>query len=271
MLKLGISTYALPWSFGIPGVTDAPAVLSPLDLLDLARRYHLRIVQFGDNVPYALLAQNASLIRDRAVDAGVQLELATTGTRAEQVQPYIELCGAIGAKRIRTLVTTTEFDEAVRQLQDVTPLLAASQVHLMIENHGLHPMIWLVDLVRSLGSSMVSLCVDTANSLEVPETFHDIASVSKPYCTSGHLKDYNIRRSSDKMSVIVTGAPLGDGMLDIMSVIRFFGDADVSFILEQWVPWALTLERTRENERQRLVQSITFLSQHCNAWFGTLI
>ena len=271
MLKLGISTYALPWSFGIPGVTDAPAVLSPLDLLDLARRYHLRIVQFGDNVPYAWLEQNAPLIRRRAVDAGVQLELAATGTRAEQMEPYIELCGAIGASRIRTLVTTTELDDALRQLREVTPLLEARQVHLMIENHGLHPMVWLVDLVRALGNSMVSLCVDTANSLEVPETFHDIASVSKPYCTSVHLKDYKIQRSSDKMSVIVTGAALGDGLLDTMSVIRFFGNRDVSFILEQWVPWTLTLERTRENERQRLVQSITYLSQHCNAWFGTLV
>ncbi len=271
MLKLGISTYALPWNFGIPGVTNEPAALSPLDLLDLADRYHFQIVQFGDNIPYIILEQNATLIHQKAADAGLQLELATVGTHVTQIQPYIELCEAIGAERIRTLVTTTQLDEALSQLREVMPLLESRQVHIMIENHGLHSIRWLTDLVKSLGSSRVSLCVDTVNSLEIPETFDYIAGIAKPYCTSVHLKDYNIRRSSDKMSVIVTGAALGDGVLDIRSIIQHFQHGNVSFILEQWVPWTFTLERTRKCEWQGLLQSITFLSQHYNAWFGTLV
>ncbi len=271
MLKLGISTYALPWNFGIPGVTQEPPALNALDLLDLAQRYHLQIAHFGDNVPYAFLEQNAPLIRQMATDRGIQLEVATTGTRLDQIQPYIELCGALGADRIRTLATTPELDETLRQIQGVAPLLESSEVHLMIENHGLHPVHLLVELVKAVASSRVSLCVDTVNSLEIPETLDYIAEMARPYCTSVHLKDYNIKRSSDKMSVIVTGTALGDGVLDIKSVVRHFEDRSVSFILEQWVPFALTLERTRESEWKRLEQSITFLSRHYSAWFGTLI
>jgi hypothetical protein len=73
-LKLGISTYSFPWSFGIDGAAQKPMI--PIEVLQVAIDNDIKHLQFGDNLPLHHLSKNEIAdLASLAKEAGVKLEV----------------------------------------------------------------------------------------------------------------------------------------------------------------------------------------------------
>ena len=116
-------------------------------------------------------------------------------------------------------------------------------------------------MIEAIDSPNVGICLDTVNSfgcLEGPA--HVVANLA-PFVSSLHVKDFTIRRAGHMMGFDVTGAPAGQGMLDIpwlLGELRAAG-RNPNAILELWPPPESTVAATVEKEREWARESIRYL------------
>jgi hypothetical protein len=81
-----------------------------------------------------------------------------------------------------------------------------------------------------------------------------------PFVVNLHIKDFVIERVPEMMGFSVRGAPAGSGMLEIASLLaQMPSEKSISAILEQWPPFAGSVEATIETERIWAEQGIRYL------------
>ena len=262
-MKLGLSTYTLTWSVGVPGYARPQQALTAEALVKLARSHGLNLLQIADNLPLHLRTEDELLRLKRTADEhGVELEVGTRGTEPELLLRYLAIAGTLGSAIVRTIVTTPDLAAAESQIREVLPAYEAADVVLAVENHGLHTTGQLVQLFQNLNHAHVGCCLDTVNSfgaLEAPE--HVIRALS-PYLVNLHIKDFDIRRVDHMMGFEILGTPAGAGRLDIpqlKAIIAANGKAGVNAILELWTPYANSVEDTIAVERDWMERSIAYL------------
>ncbi|MBM7564205.1 sugar phosphate isomerase/epimerase family protein [Paenibacillus sacheonensis] len=262
-MKLGLSTYTLTWSVGVPGYERPLQPLSAVALVLLTRSRGLELLQIADNLP--LHAMNDEELRElkRTADGqGVELEVGTRGTDPHLLLRYLAIAELLGSSLVRTLITTSDLAAAEAQIREALPAFEAANVMLAIENHGLHTTGQLVQLFQNLNHAHVGCCMDTVNSfgaLEAPDTV--IAALS-PYLVNLHIKDFDIRRVDHMMGFTILGTPAGAGRLDIprlKAVIEANGKAGVNAILELWTPYEGSVEETIATETRWMEESIAYL------------
>ncbi|QHW33726.1 TIM barrel protein [Paenibacillus rhizovicinus] len=262
-MKLGLSTYTLTWSVGVPGYEPPPQPLTAEALVKLTRGYGLGLLQIADNLPLHAMSDGELLALKRVADEhGVELEVGTRGSEPELLLRYLGIAGMLGSSIVRTIVTTPDLAAAEAQIREVLPAFEAANVMLAIENHGLHTTGQLVQLFQNLRHGHVGCCLDTVNSfgaLEAPD--HVIRALS-PYLVNLHIKDFDIKRVDHMMGFTILGTPAGAGRLDIQGlkeIIEANGKAGVNAILELWTPYAKSVRDTIATERDWLEQSIAYL------------
>lgn len=262
-MKLGLSTYTLTWSVGVPGYEAPLQPLSAEALVRLTRGRGLGLLQIADNLPLHLMPDEELRALKQAPDEhGVELEVGTRGTEPELLLRYLAIAGMLGSSLVRTLVTSSELASAEAQIREVLPAFEAANVMLAIENHGLHTTGQLVQLFQNLRHGHVGCCLDTVNSfgaLEAPD--HVIRALS-PYLVNLHIKDFDIQRVDHMMGFTILGTPAGAGRLDIpqlKAIIEANGKTGVNAILELWTPYANSVEDTIATERAWMEESIAYL------------
>ena len=267
MNPLGLGTYALAWSIGVPG--HAPA--APLDafaFLGLAHEWGLKRVQIADNLPlHQLPLADQERLLALAYDLDIAVEVGTRGIQPHHLRGYLALARAFRSPILRVVVDTAEHQPDVPEILDILrPLLpefTAANVVLAIENHDRFKAQTLADLITALDSPYVGICLDTVNSfgsLEGPQVVLDTLG---RFVVNLHVKDFRIRRVEHHMGFVLEGTPAGAGMLDLPWLLRQLPQRPFSAILELWPAPEATLEATIAKERDWAVQSVHTLRQ----WF----
>jgi sugar phosphate isomerase/epimerase len=118
----------------------------------------------------------------------------------------------------------------------VLPQYEAAGVKLGIENHDFYPASWIRRLVEECGSPFVGVCVDTVNNLGQGEGEGEVMSVLAPLAVNFHCKDYRISRKSTMLGFDVSGAPAGEGMLNLPRAASLLPDG-ITWTIESWLPW----------------------------------
>ncbi|MBO7744574.1 TIM barrel protein [Paenibacillus sp. MWE-103] len=262
-MKLGLSTYTLTWSVGVPGYDPPLRPLTAEALVGLTRESGLGLLQIADNLPLHAMTDEALLRLKQTADAHrVELEVGTRGTDPELLLRYLGIAGLLGSSLVRTLATTPDLAAAEAQIRQVLPDFEAAGVTLAIENHGLHTTGQLVQLFQNLRSARVGCCLDTVNSfgaLEAPD--HVIRALS-PYLVNLHVKDFEIKRADHMMGFSILGTAAGAGRLDIpglKAIAGASGKPGVHAILELWTPYAGSVEETIAVERRWMEESLAYL------------
>jgi sugar phosphate isomerase/epimerase len=82
-----------------------------------------------------------------------------------------------------------------------------------------------------------------------------------------HIKDFTVRRTSNKIGFLVEGAPAGAGDLDLPGMVRRLRalPRSVSLILEQWPPFVRDISATVANEDEWARRSIECLRKTIGA------
>lgn len=269
-MNIGVSSYTFPWSIGIPGHATPAAPLTSLDLLEAACDLGVPRLQIADNLPVdELPEEERNRLFAAARERGVEIELGMRGTDPTEIRRFISLSKSCFARVLRTVPTArvapgdTEgrrvvVGEVIDSLRTVLPELEESGIVLCVENYEELPVAALRDVVESVDSPNVRVCLDTVNSLGRGEGVDSVVETLGPLTGNLHIKDFSTRRLDHRLGFLVEGRAAGDGQLPIRALAAGVPQ-DVSVIVELWTPWQGDIEATVKTEREWARRSVQFL------------
>lgn len=258
-MKLGISSYAFGWAVNAGEFT-------PDALLDFAVAHDVSVIQFGDHVPLHRLEPTAlDRLATRAREAGIEIETGARGLTPGHLETYLAVSRRVGARLLRFVIEERAYepglDEISRVIHDALAALHEANVTLGIENHDRIPCAGLRRLVEHIGSERVGICLDTANSLGAGEGISEVLAQLAPVCVNLHVKDFAITRLPHLMGFLVSGRPLGQGMLPLAEVLETVarqGRCDTA-VVEMWTPPESEMSATLAKEKDWAVRSVQVL------------
>ena len=258
-MKIGIGSYSLFWEFE----SRNPSPLDIPGMIDRAAQLGCDVFQICDD-PRIEQLDPAGLhdLREQAELLGIELELGTRTVGREHLSRYVEIAEALGARTLRSMVQSQEIEggpaAAVAELRATLPRLESAGITLALETYEQVPTRTLLGLVEELDSPHVGICLDPANCVSALEHPKDVVEACAPRTVNLHVKDFAFARQEGWVGFTYSGAPLGEGLLDLDHELRHVysgdqaasvGDRAPSAIVEHWLPWQGDLDTTVETER----------------------
>ena len=262
IMKLGISSFTYGWAVGVEGHRPA----EPMGFMELIERTHefgLSLLQVGDNLPLDRLPCSELQRGKQALEQyGIELELGIRGLKDSRIRRYLELCRYFSSRLLRVVIDESGYEpteeEIIRMLKRWAPEFLAEGVTIGIENHERLKARQLAYIICQVDSPSVGICLDTANSLGALEGLDTVAGALIPYTVNLHAKDVSIRRLPSQLGFEITGTVSGEGMLNMVDLIRRVSEngRDVNCILEQWTAYTGDLEKTIQKEALDAVKGV---------------
>ncbi|MFP4562914.1 MAG: sugar phosphate isomerase/epimerase family protein [Spirochaetia bacterium] len=269
-MKVGLGSYALDWSIGVPGLEPR----DPMDaaaVLDFARSEEISVVQIADNLPlHTSSPEERAKLKNKADQSGIAVEVGIRGIQPENLARYIPIAGEFGSPILRAVIDAQDFHpsipEIVEIIRDAAPLLERHGAVLALENHDRFKAREFVRIIRESGGGTpreapVGICLDTVNSFGALEGPDVVIETLIDYVVSLHVKDFTIYRPSHNMGFILEGTPAGEGMLDIPGIIGMLGERDIdcNAVLELWPTPEATPDETAAKEKEWARSSLRYL------------
>jgi len=266
-LETGIGSYTFTWAVGVAG--QAVAVpMTAFDLIEKASELNATVVQFADNMPLDRFPQEKLHdLLQFAESKSIRLEVGSKGLTPERIERYISIAQALHSNILRFVIDDNDFQPSPEQVVNIIrpyiPSLEAANIRLALENHDRLKTIEFVHIIQACDSPYVGICLDTVNSLGIPEGTGEVIRELLPYTFNLHVKDFIIERLEHKMGFRVEGVPAGKGKLDIPFLMRelsALGKCKTA-ILELWTPFGASLEETIVRENNWAIESMLYLNQ----------
>ncbi len=226
-MRLGISSYTFVWAVGIPGHEAPSKPMTVFELLDIAARLGVRVVQIADNLPLHRLSESdLDRLSQHAGQRQIDIEVGTRGIERVHLLTYLELAKRFGSPILRTVIDQEyhssnqpsrcekpSFEVVVQTLSDVASEFERSGVKLAIENHDRFKAVEMQEMLDRIGSDHVGICFDTANSIGCVEAAELVLQTLGRRIINLHIKDFSIFRPPHNKGFIVEGASCRPGRL----------------------------------------------------------
>lgn len=268
IVLLGISSYTYTWAIGVRGYSPNQP-MTACGLLERAADLGVSVVQIADNLPlHEMPGAQLDALEGHAQALGLALEVGTRGIEPDHLRAYLRLAQRMHSPLVRVVVDTDKHhpspSEVTTALSHVVAEFQRAGVLLTLENHDRFKSRTLVDIIQSIGSANVGICLDTVNSfgaLEGPEAVLDALG---PLTVNVHIKDFAMVRASHQMGFVIEGRPAGTGQLDVPWLLRRLRELgrDPNLILELWTPPQSTTAETIALEGAWAAQSIVNLRSY---------
>ena len=262
-MKLGLGSYLFRWSIGHKGIVPENP-MTAFELLDIASRHGLSVVQYADNLPLHQLSEaDLDLLAQQARDFGIALEVGTQPFDVTHVARYIAIGRRLDAGILRVALDGPDAVKPVAELAAefalLLPLAKDAGIRIAIENHFNFPSRRLVDLLAAIDDDQVAICLDVANSICAGEWPMETVGILASHAINLHLKDYVIVPDSHGVGFAIHGCPLGQGRTNCQAILNAAPyPADMSVILEQWLPRSEDMDAVYRREHEWLEQSVSF-------------
>ena len=264
-MRIGLSTYALNWAWGIPGYpVENPLRFS--EFLDLARRWGYEGVQIADNAPILELSESARQdVWKKAGDLGLFVEIGGRGLMPENLERHIEIASEAKSPILRMVIDGPGFEPDFGELPEILGKSAErcgeQGIVLAIENHDRFQAHQFAAWFEEVNSPWLGLCLDSVNSYGCGEGFRETIDTLLPYTVNFHLKDFRVRRQPYMLGLLIEGTPVGEGFLPVKSVVDRLDSMGKcqSAIVEHWTAPEETVESTIAKEMDWCQRSIRFL------------
>jgi len=245
-MKIAIDSYCYHRYFGevYPGLQKAPdRAMTVWDFLRRARRLGVA----GVSLESCYLPTDAEFLhrlRDTLDSYGFERVWAwghpnglcsgTDREAARDLLAHLAHARAIGAGVMRIVggsrrTAPKSYAQHKRQLGGMLrKLLPAAQDHgvvLALENHIDLTGDQMVDLIRSLDSPWLGVCLDTGNNLRLHEDPLVVAAQLAPLARATHIKDIGVRPGDPQEFSFWPSVPLGRGLVDIGYVLALLREA----------------------------------------------
>jgi 3-oxoisoapionate decarboxylase len=133
----------------------------------------------------------------------------------------------------------------------------ANGVVIAIENHLDLLADELVELLETIDSPWLGVCLDTANNLRMAEEPLDVVRKLAPFARAAHVKDVGAQPGAEDAFAAWPSVPLGTGAVDIAAALRLLRQAGYAGVL------ALEIDYLHpacgEDEEQAIERSFAFL------------
>ncbi|MCH6256131.1 sugar phosphate isomerase/epimerase [Puniceicoccaceae bacterium K14] len=261
VIEPGLSSHAYAWAIGLPHYLPTDP-MSAYGLLDKAAGLGLRYVQIADNLPLERCYDwELRALKTYADRLGIEIQVGANTLTTKRLTQYLEIARLMETDLLRFVIDgngyTPSNDEVKSMIRPVLPDLESAKVSLALENHDRFLCSDLVEIVESLGSENVGICLDTVNSMGASEGIETVMKKLGPLAVNFHVKEFAVERMDHKMGFQIFGRPLGQGQLPVAEVMNYLGPRCKTAILEQWAPLIEgDLERTIRQEREWATQSI---------------
>ena len=232
----GLSTYAFFWQWH----PTNPAPIDLGDMIDRTADLGATLFQVCD---YPLVeeydAAALRALRTHAERRGVELELGTRGVAPDHLARYLDLARALDVTLVRSMVTATERNTAVRLLHQAVPAYERAGVTVALETYEQVPTAALVDIVVAVDSPALGVCLDPANCVAALEHPTDTVEKTAPWVNNIHVKDFAFTRKDGWVGFTLAGCPLGEGLLDYPAMVAAVRPAErgINQVIEHWLPW----------------------------------
>lgn len=270
---IGIGTYALFWEFE----SRNPEPMSIAAMIDRAAQLGCDVFQICDDPRIEELDRRGLReLRERAELLGVGLELGTRTIGREHLTRYLDIAESLGASTLRSMIQSPEITDgpeaAAQEMLAVLPRLEALEVTLALETYEQVPTTTLLEAIEAVGSPLVGICLDPANCVSALEHPKQVVDSCAARTVNLHVKDFAFARQEGWVGFTYSGAPLGDGLLDLEHELdAVYGERTdperrtPSAIVEHWLPWQGDLEATLAAERSWTDRTLTALRTWRNA------
>ncbi len=236
-MKPGTTTYGFRYA-----LLDAARAPGLPTIFELARQTGIERLQVCENArPLALPAAEWNLLLRRANDLGLEIQFGCMTLDPDVLTRYMELAALTPARTLRIVLEddgggAPARDRVAAFLAAAAPMLEAGGIRLAIENHFHIPCRTLAEIAGAYPASLMGFCIDCANSLRCFESAGQVLDLLGSRAICFHLKDYRVCGSN--VGFAVTGAPLGEGELDLAGFLArvLSADPDPALFVETWVP-----------------------------------
>ena len=266
-MALGLSTYAFFWQF-------SETAERPLTLIDMVKKTHqqgLSVFQICDYGPIQTMSDSElAEVRDVAESSGVQLELGTRGIQTSHLMNYLDIASKLGSTFLRTMLHTPDHKpsvpEAITLLKEALPAFTERDTTIGLETYEQVSTDDLIRVVEGVGSPLLGVCLDPANSVARLELPADVIDRTAPFVVNMHVKDFTFTRQAGWVGFSLIGCPLGEGFLDYDRMIATVQPGvNVNQVIEHWLPWQGTSIQTCQLEQQWTQHNVdTLRSKHGN-------
>ena len=252
-MKIGIDTYCWHRYFGeiYPGIERDPGIRLTLDdVLQRAKRLGVAGVSlescFFPQIDAAFLAA----LRDRLDQLGFErvwawghpsgLKSGNDPDAAQDLIRHIAHARAIGAtviriccggRRTRPATWDEHRSKLIPMLREIVGHAEDAGVVLAIENHIDFLADELIEVVTTIDSPSLGVCLDTANNLRILEDPMEAIRKLVPYARASHIKDVAARSGNPREFSFWPSVPLGQGLIDIPEAFRLLREAGYDGLL----------------------------------------
>ena len=264
-MNLGLSSYTYTWAVGVPG-SQPEKPLSACDLIDRALSSGLNLIQVADNLPLENCSQEQlQELYNYSNNKHVSIEMGSRGMTPEHTLKCLKVAEILHSPILRMVIDCPGFEPDIQSIKriigDLLHEFESRNIMLAIENHDRLKARDFEKIIRSCGSDMVGICLDSVNSMGAGEGFETVSEILIPYTINLHIKDFTIFRVPHKMGLVIEGRPAGKGMLNIRELVERLSGLKrcQSAILELWTPPEKKIEDTIAKEEQWADESIEYL------------
>jgi sugar phosphate isomerase/epimerase len=124
-----------------------------------------------------------------------------------------------GSRRTRPERWSVHKRQLVKMLSSLIGPAEEHGVVLAIENHIDLLAEEMADLVSTIDSPWLGVCLDTANNLRLFEDPLMVAKTLAPWARATHIKDVGVLRGNPREFAFWPSVPLGKGLVDVPAVI----------------------------------------------------
>jgi sugar phosphate isomerase/epimerase len=123
-------------------------------------------------------------------------------------------------------------EQARKSLALAKPIVERQAMRLAIENHKDLLSAELLDVIKTVDSPFVGVCLDTGNNLALLENAEEIAATLAPHAFTTHIKDMAVQEYPE--GFLLSEVPLGAGFVDLVKIVRLLRKArpDIHLNLE---------------------------------------
>jgi 3-oxoisoapionate decarboxylase len=261
-MKIGLSTYALNWAFGIPGYPPEKE-LSLSEFINLGSQMGYEGVQIADNAPLIKLTPGErQTLWKEANDLGLFVEVGARGLTNDNLTRHIEIAYEARSPILRFVIDGPGFEPSFEAIPELLHQAAIecgkSNIILAIENHDRFEARQFAAWFEEINSPHLGLCLDSVNSYGCGEGFRETIDTLLPYAVNFHLKDFRVRRQPYMLGLLIEGTPVGEGFLPVKSIferLEKIGKCQTA-IVEHWTAPDASVEETITKEMQWCQRSI---------------
>lgn len=252
-MKLAIDSYCYHRYFGevYPGLQKPPSRrMTVWDFLKRARKYGVEGVSLESCFMPSFDDDFLGRLRDTLDEYGFErvwawghpdgLRSGSDRAAARDLLRHLAIAKKLGATTMRIAGgsrRTRPDSWAVHKRRlggMLKKLIGAAEDHgvvLAIENHIDLLADEILDLVRTIDSPWLGICLDTGNNLRLFEDPLIVAEKLAPWARATHVKDISVRPGDPNEFAFWPSVPLGEGLVDLGKVLGFLKKAKYKGLL----------------------------------------